>query len=114
MEQNELQSLGCKKIHWNPAWNGGFFEWYAPVKGDGRGLKDSRLSVIFGEHPDHPVLAWLVLPGYKLALPHITTIEQFCQMYTLLTGRSLTLRVPPGGRTAGRVKNQGNAEAVRR
>jgi len=112
MNQEELQKLGCKKINWNPAWDGGFFEWYAPVKGDGRGLKDSRLSVIFGEHPDHPVLAWLVLPGYKLALPHVTTIEQFCQMYTLLTGRSLTMRA--GGRTAGRAKNQGNAEAVRR
>ena len=85
MNERELKQLGCKEIHWNPTYNGGFKEWYLPIRGDGRGY---RLSVIFGEHPDHPVLAWLTVPNCKLALPHVTTIEQFCQMYTLLTGKT--------------------------
>lgn len=83
MTQDELKKLGCKQI----LWNGAIPEWYLPVRGDGRGLKDQRLSVIFDEHPDYPVMAWLIVPSCKIALKHVTTIEQFCQMYTLLTGK---------------------------
>jgi len=41
----ELLAIGCKTIFWSPAYNGGFFEYYLPLTGGGRGIRDSRLSV---------------------------------------------------------------------
>ena len=91
MTPKELEAIGCKKIHWNPEYNGGFFEYYLPVHGDGRSYDATRLSVTFGGFagPEHDWLAWIVSPGYRYGLLHVRTIEQFCQMYELLTGQSI-------------------------
>lgn len=89
MTPDELKAIHCKVIHWNPAYNGGYFEYYLPLSGDGRGFRDSRLSVSFGDIPDHEFMAWLVLPNVRYGLKHVKTIEQFKQMYTLLSGKKL-------------------------
>jgi hypothetical protein len=87
MTPDELKAIGCDVIHWNPKYNGGFFEYYLPVKGDGRGFYDVRLSVRFGEHPDHPVRVYLIGPNSMFALDYIFTIEDFATMYRFVTGK---------------------------
>ena len=44
MLPDELLAIGYKTIFWSPAYNGGFFEYYLPLTGGGRGIRDSRLS----------------------------------------------------------------------
>jgi len=88
----QLEAIGCKKIHWNPKINGGFFEYYVPTSGDGVGWNDSRLiSVTFNgmEKPDHDFMVWLVSPRMRIGLRGVRTIEQFVLMYELLTGDTL-------------------------
>ena len=94
MTPEELIAIGCEKIHWNPGFQGGFFEYYLPIHGDGRSLKSTRLSVTFNgfEKPDHDYLAWIVSPGHRLGLMHVRTIEQFQQMYELLAGHPVPCR----------------------
>lgn len=90
MTPEALEAIGCAKIHWNPELSsGGFFEYYLPVYGDGRSWEITRLSVTFGgfEGPEHDYLAWIVSPNHRLGLMHVRTIEQFQQMYELLTGK---------------------------
>ena len=85
--------IGCNIIHWNPKYNGGFFEYYLPVKGDGRGPYDVRLSVRFGEHPDHPFRVYLIGPSSMFVLDYIVTIEDFVTMYRFVTGKRPNTRL---------------------
>ena len=87
------EGIGCNIIHWNPKYNGGFFEYYLPVKGDGRGPYDVRLSVRFGEHPDHPVRVYLIGPSSMFVLDYIVTIEDFVTMYRFVTGKRPNTRL---------------------
>lgn len=92
MTPEELTAIGCQTIHWNPELHGGFFEYYLPVHGDGRSWESTRLSVTFKgffEEPEHDYMAWIVSPNHRLRLMHVKTIEQFQQMYELLTGRPI-------------------------
>lgn len=91
MNQEELEKLGCKKIHWNPNYNGGYLEWYLPLTGDGRGMGDTRLSVTFNEYPEYPFLVWLVTPFEKIALEGVKTVGQFKTAYEFISGESLQL-----------------------
>ena len=89
LTQDELKNIGCRYISWN---NGAFCEWWLPVKGAGRGLRDSRLGVRFNEHPDDPVKVYLICPSTMVRLQHVTTIDDFLTMYRLLTGKQKKLR----------------------
>lgn len=87
MTPEQLLSIGCQTIHWNPAYDGGYFEYYLPVTGDGLEHDDQRLSVTYGDSIKRDFMAWFVVPGRRIALPYILTIEQFLTMYKLLTGK---------------------------
>ena len=90
MTPEELIVIGCEDIHWNENWNGGFHEYFLPLEGNGRGLRDSRLSVSFGDLlPRYKFMAWIVLPQARYGLKHVKTINQFEKMYHLLSGKHL-------------------------
>jgi len=91
MTPEQLEALGCEKIHWNPNYNGGFWEYYWAIEGDGLSRSSSRLSITFGMFGEKsgPVVVWLVLPSSRFALRHVQTVEQLEQMYSLLTGEDL-------------------------
>jgi len=88
----QLEAIGCKTIHWNPKFNGGFFEYYVPIHGDGLGWEASRLSVTFNgfEKPKYDFMVWLVIPHGRLGMFGVRTVEQFKQAYELLTGKSFS------------------------
>ena len=86
MTEHELEQLGCKRINWN---GGAFWEYYLPITGDGRGVRDSRLSVRFNERCDHTRRAYLIVPNTMVYLEHVNTIEKFKTMYGLITGKVL-------------------------
>jgi hypothetical protein len=92
MNPTELEDIGCKKIHWNPAYNGGYYEYYLPLSGDGLGVRDHRLSVEINGMNGPGVMAWLKLPGYAYPLKNVKTIQAFCQMYAMLSGKSVKRR----------------------
>lgn len=96
MTPEQLETIGCKTIHWNPKFNGGFFEYYVPTSGNGLEPRDSRLSVTFNgmEKPTHDFMAWLVSPGARIGLRGVRTVEQFCMMYELLTGDTIEEKWP--------------------
>lgn len=96
MTTSELEAIGCKKIHWNPNWNGGYFEYYLTIEGKDGDWHSSRLSVSFGDEPDRPFMAWLKVPGTGIALKHVVTIRQFAEMYALITGRPISDWFPAG------------------
>lgn len=94
MTPEQLETIGCKIIHWNPKLNGGFFEHYLPITGSGLGVYDSRLCVVFGGHNSQKLnvdfVAQIKLRQSCVILEHVTTIEQFKTMYELLTGNKAT------------------------
>ena len=85
--RESLEGIGCQKIHWNPGCNGGFFEYYLPINGNGLGIYDKRLSVVFDELPqeyaEHDFMVWLVAPNSKIALPGVCTIEELQTLYQM-------------------------------
>ena len=83
MTPEELLTNGCRVMHWNPNWNGGWFEYWLPIECDAEGNVYSRLSVRFNKNLNSG-RAWMVfigLPQFSFALKHILTIEQFLQMH---------------------------------
>lgn len=93
LQPEQLESICQKiqKIHWNPERNGGFFEYYVPIHGDGLDWRATRLSVTFNgfEKPEYDFMAWIVCPTVRFGLFGVRTVEQFFQMYELLTGKKL-------------------------
>lgn len=88
MTRDELISAGCMMMHWNPSMSGGFHEYYLAVNGDGFSHNSIRLSATFGWFglPSDACTTWLVSDAFRLRLDHICTIDQFLQIYALLTG----------------------------
>lgn len=89
MNAIELMALGCTHIHWNPNYNGGFHEYYLPIEGDGRGIRDSRLAVRLGEHPAHPVRVYLIVPNSMILMHGVETVTDLLQLFRLVAGREL-------------------------
>lgn len=87
MRPEDLIAINAKHIHWNPNYRGGFHEYYLPITGDGQGPRDSRLSVRFGEHPDHPVRVWLTTSGAMIPLDGIRDVQDLLTMYKFVTGK---------------------------
>jgi hypothetical protein len=87
MTPDELIAINAEHIHWNPNYNGGFHEYYLPITGDGRGPRDGRLAVRFGEHPDHPVRVWLIAGSGMIPLAGVRDTNDFLTMYRFVTGK---------------------------
>jgi hypothetical protein len=90
MTHDELEQLpNVRTIHYNPKWNGGFFEYGLQVnKGDDQA--ELWLTVRFDKDPRYgrDFMVYLVsgrLSQSAAALWNITTIEQFKALYALLT-----------------------------
>ncbi len=89
ISEQELQSLGWNRIHWNPKFNGGFFEyWVLLSAGDQAPL---RLSVRFDGNPRYGrrFMVYLVSGEFSqtmVALWNITTMEQLQALRSLLSG----------------------------
>jgi hypothetical protein len=88
----KLLDIGCKKLVNNPGTKYEYAEYYLPLTGDGIYMDESRLSAEDKPSPwgYGPVIV-LRAPGIIYFLKHITTMEQFKQIYTLLSGRNLPL-----------------------
>jgi hypothetical protein len=91
MTPKQLEAIGCKKIHWNANCNGGYFEYYIPVWGDGLGYRDARLSVVFKDdrYPDVPFMVWLVIPQSRVPMKGVKTIAQFKKVHEFWMGKAL-------------------------
>lgn len=89
ISEQGLINIGCARIHWNTNWNGGYFEYFLRTQDRDPASTDWRLSVTFGDLPDRPFMVWLVVPSTRIALKHITTIEDFLIMYRFVTGKDL-------------------------
>ncbi len=76
MSKAAWESIGCEFIRHDEAPH---LEAYLPIAGI------DRLSAFFDE--DEHLIVVLIVFGYRLALPHVTTIEQYQALYTALTGR---------------------------
>lgn len=85
--QDELLAIGCEKIHWNPAYNGGYFEYYLPLSGKGLGVRDSRLSVEFDGIHGPGMMTWIRVPGCAYPAKGVETITELRVLYFLLSGR---------------------------
>jgi len=81
---DDVKAMRLKMI----SWNGGIMqEYFKPIRGGGLAFHDVRLSVWFGEHPDHPFKVYLTMPQSKVYLEHVDTPERFKQFYNLMTGK---------------------------
>lgn len=80
----DLKAMKCKLIKWN---GGIMLEYYLGIRGEGRGIGDSRLSVWFGERDDTPFKTYLTLPSAKIYLEHVDNPERFRAFYNLMTGK---------------------------
>jgi hypothetical protein len=88
MNPADLEAIGCQKIHWNPAYNGGFYEYYLPLSGNGRGVYDARLSVEYDGIGGPGMIVLLRIPGATYPVRGVTTIAQFQMLYALLGGKA--------------------------
>ena len=90
MNPIEMMALGATHIHWNPNYNGGFHEYFLPIVGDGRGLRDARLGVRLGEHRDHPVRVYLIAPNMMVIMRGVESTADLLQAYRLVAGQEWT------------------------
>lgn len=88
MQPEDLLKIGCNDIHWNRNWNGGWHEYWLPVKLDAEGAVWLYLSVRFDRNPNYPDgrdwMVYLCSPHYALGLEQIGTLEQFKQLHDLI------------------------------
>lgn len=88
----KLISVGCKKFVNNPGTKYEYVEYYLPITGDGLCIDDSRLSAEDKPSPwGYGPIIVLRAPGVVYYMRNIHTIEQFMQLYTLLSGREFPL-----------------------
>jgi hypothetical protein len=92
-----LEWLKVKKIHWNAKINGGWFEYYLPLKGNGRGDYDSRLGIHFpcDYYPERPFMVWHVTPSHRTSLKGVLNIANLITTWEMISGR----RCPVRGKT---------------
>jgi hypothetical protein len=87
---DELERLpNVRKIHYNPRWNGGFFEYGLQVNRDDQA--ELWLTVRFDKDPRYgrDYMVYLVagtVGSSMTALWNIVTFKQFTALYALLTG----------------------------
>ena len=88
----ELLRIGCKRFANNPGTEFEYVEYYLPITGEGIYIDDSRLGAEYRpQSKDYGPIIVLRAPGVMYFFKHITTMEQFKQIYTLLSGRNLPL-----------------------
>lgn len=89
MTPEELLAIGCETEQFEDYPND-ITEYYLAIGTDSRrpfNIAEERISADM--HNGTLKTVWLVLRQSSLELPHITTIEQFGQIYTLLTGKAV-------------------------
>ena len=78
-----LQTAGFYEIHWNPNYNGGYFEYRLHAYE----RPGATVSITFGDRlPDYPFMVWLATVGNRIGLPHVTTLEDLETLCWFLTG----------------------------
>lgn len=86
------ESVGLKKMTWNPAFNGGIPEyWITTWAGEPDPYREfnSRLSVRFRWSADEPFRVELIALNAGVVFHGVTTPKQFQEAYELITGKPL-------------------------
>lgn len=97
-----------KPFHWNPNWNGGYYEYFLQINNDEQ--PELQLSVKFARDysEDPPFMVSLVsgrIGQSVIRLFNITTQEQFVALYMLLRGNVAGFNLQVNIRTQGEPDN---------
>jgi hypothetical protein len=87
MTHDDLERLpNVRTIHYNPRWNGGFFEYGLQVNSQSEDQAELWLVVRFDRDPRYgrDYMVYLQTRSSLTALWSIVTIEQFMALYALL------------------------------
>ncbi len=90
------QTVGLNKMTWNPKMNGGTPEYWVTTwqgKRDAYREWDSRLAIRFRWEPGEDFRVMLTAPNTGVWLHGVTTVEQFQQVYELITGKTFVKAV---------------------
>jgi ribosomal protein S14 len=94
LTQKHLDWLKVKRIHINPKIAGGTYEYYLPLKGDGRGWYDSRLGIRFNcdYYPERPFMVWHITSGHQTPLKGVLYLNHLMAAYEMISGKVCPLR----------------------
>lgn len=79
----ELAARGYKRVAYNHGAFVACMKAFNKVK-DPQDVRAMRVEVRFGEYPDRPLQAYIVLPMSILPLPELKTVEDIEALYELL------------------------------